>query len=214
VGRVGSRQADGLLRSIILAQPRFSANMPRSRHSRTMVPETSILAASRILATRVMTRSRPCNGQRPPVLEAEKSACSRTDVFYALGPGALHSQPGNLSWPKRRTRTFLPFEHRAGARPMAHDDPDRPFAETCKAKARTMRRSPGQDLTPRTVLFFRARRLPATPSLHGTPSRAAMRRALRPTSLSQACSRPQPPDRPPPDTQPTTIRHEEFFARR
>jgi hypothetical protein len=44
--------------------------------------------------------------------------------------------------------------------------------------------------TPRTVLFFRARRLPATPSLHGTPSRAAMRRALRPTSLSQACSRP------------------------
>jgi assimilatory nitrate reductase catalytic subunit len=39
-------------------------------------------------------------------------------------------------------------------------------------------------------VLSRARRLPATPPLHGTPSRAAMRRALRPTSLSQACSRP------------------------
>src|ERR1019366_7817103 len=65
-------------RSIILARPRSSANMPRSRHSRTMEPETLILAASRRLATPVTTRSRRCNGQRPLVLQAEKNACSRT----------------------------------------------------------------------------------------------------------------------------------------
>jgi hypothetical protein len=103
-----------------------------------MVLETSILAASRI-SDAGYTRSRPCNGSARRFSRRKKAHVRERTFFYALGPGTLHSHPGTCPGRTAGRGLSFPFEHRAGARPMAHDDPDRPFAETCKAHCRSIR---------------------------------------------------------------------------
>jgi assimilatory nitrate reductase catalytic subunit len=51
-------------------------------------------------------------------------------LLHALGVGAFHCYRGPCSGRAAGCGLSFPFEHRAGARPMAHDDPHRPLAET------------------------------------------------------------------------------------
>jgi anaerobic selenocysteine-containing dehydrogenase len=81
---------------------------------------------------------------------------------------------------------------------------------------RPFRRTWRRFVSPRMALSSHAGacRCRAAPPMRGTPSRAAMRHDLRPTSLSRTCSRRLQADRAPPNGRATTIPRQAFFVPR
>jgi Molydopterin dinucleotide binding domain len=129
------------------------------------------------------------------------SCCVSTSPPRRSPAGSLFQSTGTTRW--------------RGAHAWARLSTPSPIPTRGSRTRRPFRRRWLRFVSSRTALFLRAhaRRCRATLSLHGPPSRAAMRQDLRRTSLSQLCSRPLPRDHPRPSRRATMIPREAFFAR-
>ena len=88
-------------------------------------PATSISAVSRRCRTRSTTRSRRCSGRCGKASPAASIASSADGGFFTPDRKARFVAPSRRACTKRHRRPIRSPQHRARARPVAHDDPFR-----------------------------------------------------------------------------------------